>query len=105
VAWTNGGAILMRLHRATGEEAYSVAITLFEAAGDKASQLNVQIFGTDVSEPAVEVARQGVYPERIGDDVPPDKLRRFFTRADGVCRNVLICCDATISAPLIRLQP
>ncbi len=67
---------------ATGEEAYSVAMTVFECAGDGAAQLNAQIFATDVSEAAVEFARQGLYPARVAEDVPADKLRRFFTKAD-----------------------
>ncbi len=44
---------------------------------------SVQIFGTDVSETAIEVARQGFYPATIAEDVSPERLRRFFTRVDG----------------------
>jgi len=68
---------------ATGEEAYSIAIALQEFLGDQASATSIQIFGTDVSELAVEHARAGVYSENIIADVSPDRLRRFFTRIDG----------------------
>jgi two-component system CheB/CheR fusion protein len=68
---------------ATGEEAYSLAITLFDLAGDAAPEMNVQIFGTDVSETAIEVARQGFYPATIAEAVPARHLRRYFTKADG----------------------
>jgi two-component system, chemotaxis family, CheB/CheR fusion protein len=71
---------------ATGEEAYSLAITLWEVAGDTAAELNVQIFGTDVSETAIEFARQGLYPVGIADDIPSERLRRFFTKVDGEFR-------------------
>jgi two-component system CheB/CheR fusion protein len=67
----------------TGEEAYSLAITLYDLAGETGPELNVQIFGTDVSETAIEVARRGFYPASIADAVPPDRLRRHFTKVDG----------------------
>jgi two-component system, chemotaxis family, CheB/CheR fusion protein len=68
---------------ATGEEAYSVAITLMEVLGDRASGRRLQIFATDVSESAIEHARAGVYAASISADVSPERLRRFFTKADG----------------------
>ncbi|HSD27394.1 MAG TPA: CheR family methyltransferase, partial [Vicinamibacteria bacterium] len=68
---------------ATGEEAYSLAITVWEVAGDGAPELNLQVFGTDVSETAIEFARQGLYPAGIADDIPAERLRRFFSKVDG----------------------
>ncbi len=68
---------------ATGEEAYSVAIVLMEVLGDRAADRKIQIFATDVSESAIEQARSGSYPASIAADVSPERLRRFFTKADG----------------------
>jgi two-component system CheB/CheR fusion protein len=68
---------------ASGEEAYSLAIVLLEFLGEKASQIPIQIFGTDVSESSVSRARSGIYPENIQGDVSPERLRRFFTKAEG----------------------
>jgi two-component system, chemotaxis family, CheB/CheR fusion protein len=68
---------------ASGEETYSVAISLLEFLGDKAAQIPIQFFGTDVSEPSVTKARAGLYPENIQGDVSPERLKRFFTRVDG----------------------
>jgi two-component system CheB/CheR fusion protein len=68
---------------ASGEETYSVAMALLEFLGDKASQIPIQFFGTDVSETSVTRARNGVYPENIQGDVSPERLRRFFTKVDG----------------------
>jgi two-component system, chemotaxis family, CheB/CheR fusion protein len=68
---------------ASGEETYSVAIALLEFLGDKASQVPIQFFGTDVSDPSVTKARAGVYPENIQSDVSPERLKRFFTRVEG----------------------
>jgi two-component system CheB/CheR fusion protein len=68
----------------SGEETYSVAIALLEFLGDKAAKLPVQIFGTDVSETTIAKARTGIYPENIQQDVSPERLRRFFTKVDGL---------------------
>ena len=68
---------------ASGEETYSVAIALLEALGDKASQTQIQFFGTDISEASIGKARSGVYPENILGDVSPERLRRFFTKVEG----------------------
>jgi two-component system CheB/CheR fusion protein len=67
----------------TGEEAYSVAISLLEFLGDQAGVTGIQIFATDVSENAVEIARTGLYPQTVTADVAPERLRRFFSKSDG----------------------
>ncbi|MBI3289542.1 MAG: PAS domain-containing protein [Elusimicrobia bacterium] len=66
----------------TGEEAYSLAICLLDALGDRVNLRRPQIFATDVSEATIDRARLGVYPEGIRDDVPPRLLRRYFTKTD-----------------------
>jgi len=68
---------------ASGEETYSVAIALLEFLGDKAHQIPIQFFGTDVSESSITKARSGIYPENIQGDVSAERLRRFFTKAEG----------------------
>ena len=44
---------------ATGEEAYSLAIALFEFLGERVSHVRPQIFATDISETALETAGRG----------------------------------------------
>lgn len=67
---------------ATGEEAYSLGILIREQLAAAQKNCPVQIFATDVDENALEVARQGIYPEGISTDVSPARLARFFTRKD-----------------------
>jgi two-component system CheB/CheR fusion protein len=68
----------------TGEEAYSLAISLLEFLGKRSASRPVQIFATDVSDGAIDTARAGRYLENIVADVKPEYLRRYFTRtADG----------------------
>jgi two-component system CheB/CheR fusion protein len=66
----------------TGEETYSHAITLLEFLGDKQAEIPIQIFGTDLSETAIQRARAGIYKETIEADVAPIRLRRFFHRVE-----------------------
>ncbi len=66
----------------TGEEAYSLAIALLEYLGEKASDFQIQIFATDVSENIIQKARAGVYPESIAMDITSERLRRFFQKVD-----------------------
>ena len=68
---------------ATGEEAYSLAMTLLETLDKANATIPLQIFGTDVSDLAVARARTGIYPPNIELDVSPERLRRFFTKLDG----------------------
>jgi two-component system, chemotaxis family, CheB/CheR fusion protein len=64
----------------TGEEVYSLAIALLELLGDRASPMSFQIFGTDISEHAIEKARCGEYSEASLHDISPSQLRRFFVK-------------------------
>ncbi len=67
----------------TGEEAYSLAIALIEYLGDRATNLQLQVFATDISEAIIQKARIGMYPENIAVDMPPERLKRFFQKTDG----------------------
>lgn len=66
----------------TGEETYSHAISLLEFLREKRTEVPIQIFGTDLSEAAIQRARAGIYKESIEADVNPSRLRRFFHKAD-----------------------
>ena len=71
---------------ATGEEAYSIGITLAEHLSEvsqKMAELSVQIFATDVNEDSLEKARLALYPASIEKDLTPERLHRFFVKQDG----------------------
>jgi two-component system CheB/CheR fusion protein len=67
----------------TGEEAYSIAISLLEYLGDQEPSRRVQIFGTDVDQDSVQRARRGLYPANIALDISPERLARFFVKREG----------------------
>jgi two-component system CheB/CheR fusion protein len=64
----------------TGEEAYGMAILLFEAADKLESWPQIQVFASDLDENAIRHAREGLYPTAIEADVSTERLERFFTR-------------------------
>ncbi|RYY97573.1 MAG: chemotaxis protein, partial [Comamonadaceae bacterium] len=71
---------------ATGEEAYSVSMLLKEYAEAQARPFDIQVFATDIDERAVALARRGVYPEGIAEDITPARLRQYFMQEDDCYR-------------------
>ena len=66
----------------TGEECYSLLISLREFLDERALQLPVQVFGTDVTHSVLATARAAVYPEDIAVDVSAERLERFFVKVE-----------------------
>ena len=77
----------------TGEEAYSLAI-VFKEALEKINphrRFSLQIFATDLDSEAIEIARKGVYPESISENVSDERLNRYFLKTnDGYIVNTEI---------------
>ena len=67
----------------TGEEAYSIAILLQERLEALKRNYRIQVFATDIDSRAIAVARAGVYPASIAENVSPERLARFFTAEGG----------------------
>ncbi|WP_363351731.1 chemotaxis protein CheB [Methylocystis echinoides] len=71
---------------ATGEEAYSVAMLLLEQAGRLAGAPHIAIFASDLHEPSLRRAREGLFPDTIEANVSAERLRRFFVKEDNSYR-------------------
>jgi two-component system CheB/CheR fusion protein len=65
---------------ATGEEAYTLAMLVREALDSAPEPPSVQIFATDIDERALSIARQGIYPLGIAEQVSRERLDRFFIK-------------------------
>ncbi len=79
----------------TGEEAYSHAISLIEFLDEEHADVPIQIFGTDLSDAAIQRARAAVYKESIETDVSSTRLRRFFHKTENgyqISKNVRDIC-------------
>lgn len=66
----------------SGEEPYSIAIIIQECMRAIGRHFEVQIFGTDPDEQAINFARTGRYPDSIVADVTPERLKMFFTKEE-----------------------
>ncbi len=62
----------------TGEEAYSVAMLIYESAIDAQQGFNAKIFATDIDPDAIQFARAARYPPGISADISDARLERFF---------------------------
>lgn len=97
----------------SGEEVYSIAIALTEFLEEKGTRWEIQLFGTDVSERAVEKARAGEYESGITSEVSAERLRRFFAKTEGggyqISKAIRDLCvfarqDVTRDPPFSRLD-
>lgn len=69
----------------TGEEVYSIAITLLEYMWGHSRNISqaataIQIFATDISDTALDRARSGLYSQEAVSEISEE---RFFVRQDG----------------------
>jgi two-component system CheB/CheR fusion protein len=97
---------------ASGEEAYTVAMTLADLLGPEEFIKRVKIYGTDVDEEALQTARQATYDDRDIASVPDDYRERYFERVGD--RNVFRAdlrrsiifgrLDVLRDAPISRLE-
>ncbi len=63
----------------TGEEAYSLAMMVYEALGDPLPR-PVELYGSDLSQYAIERARAATYRGRTLTNLPAPLLHRYFQR-------------------------
>ena len=97
---------------ATGEEAFSIAILLLETMDRLGKQFPVKVFATDLNRRAIEIAREGVYPDNIAADVSEMRLQRFFQKngnqfqVTGQVRSLLVFSlhDVMRDPPFSRLD-
>jgi chemotaxis protein methyltransferase CheR len=62
----------------SGEEAYSIAMTIVEKLLPKYPGLDFEIVGTDISNNVVEIAKKGLYKEYSVRNTPALFLKKYF---------------------------
>ncbi len=79
--WMSEGQTKFRLWSAacsTGQETYSMAMTLLECAGKK--KMDWKILGTDISTDALRTASSGIFPRADVKRIPRDFLTKYFIK-------------------------
>jgi len=84
---------------ATGEEAYSIAMTLLEIQSEQATNIPVKIFATDLSTIAMTKARIGEYAKPDLEMISPKRLQRFYTKTGSKYRIAKVVRDMCVFAP------
>lgn len=65
----------------TGEEPYSIAMTLIEALGNRAGAASV--LATDIDTQVLTVGAQGIFSLEQVSKLTPERLKRFFLKGSG----------------------
>ena len=68
---------------ASGEEAYSLAMTCVETIGVDAFRERVRIYGTDIDDDSLTKACRATYTGRQVKNVPPALVQKYFDQKDG----------------------
>jgi len=97
---------------ATGEEPYSIAIMLEELLEQRKSEVQIQIFATDIDEYALNMGRRGYYTHEQVSDMPRDLLHKYFNSAPNgyeikkhIRQRVLFSKhDISVDPPFVRLD-
>ncbi|MFK7916625.1 MAG: CheR family methyltransferase [Ilumatobacter sp.] len=76
---------------ASGQEAYTLAILLQEAADERNVPLRARIFATDLHQASIDTASQGVYPVESVEHLSDERRTNYFTERDS--DNVQISTD------------
>ena len=67
----------------TGQEVYSLAISLFEFLGEEIDRYKIQIFATDISEHSITKAKAGVYEKSELKGISDQRLKIYFKETEG----------------------
>lgn len=67
----------------TGEEPYSIAVTLLETMEAQLQEWDVKILATDIDSNVLAKAAEGIYDQSRIDDLPKDIQQRYFIKGTG----------------------
>lgn len=67
----------------TGEEPYTIAMTLHEYFGDRYGKYDIKILASDIDTNVLAHGRAGIYKEETVDPIPDNILRKYFLKGTG----------------------
>jgi chemotaxis protein methyltransferase CheR len=66
----------------TGQEPYTLAMLTFEYLGQAAAAWEHTILSSDISDKALDAAKQGLYPKSDLAEMPPEWVKKYFKPYD-----------------------
>ncbi|MBQ8780934.1 MAG: protein-glutamate O-methyltransferase CheR [Oscillospiraceae bacterium] len=66
----------------TGQEPYTIVMTMDEYFGSKAANWNLKILATDLDTDVLRKAKAGIYKTDMLKDVPPEWIKKYFRKLD-----------------------
>lgn len=70
----------------TGEESYTLAMVLFEETQTTLKGWTFEVVATDLNDRSVATAQEGVYNDYAVRNVPPEFMKKYFTKTGSECR-------------------
>jgi chemotaxis protein methyltransferase CheR len=67
----------------SGEEAYTLAMIYLEKLKPRFPDIDIEVFGTDISQAVIDVAKRGVYKDYSIRNIPEYYLNKYFAVHDG----------------------
>ncbi len=67
----------------SGEEPYSILITLYEYFGSNMDKYDIKVLGTDIDTSVLEHAQVGIFREDVVSPISNSMLRKYFLRGKG----------------------
>jgi chemotaxis protein methyltransferase CheR len=89
---------------ASGEEPYSIALSVCEAVGFRAG-FDAAIMATDISREALERAELGVYSPRVLENLSPLQIANYFTQSGNNYEVKPLLREMVKFAPMNLAQP
>ncbi|MGV9004940.1 CheR family methyltransferase [Flavobacterium sp.] len=83
----------------TGEEAYSIAICLFDFLREKSADNKIQIFASDISEKSIRKARAALYTKEDVKNIPEIQLNKYFIKNNDNYELSKLIRDMCVFAP------
>jgi len=71
----------------TGEEPYSIAMTVYEAMKAVSTQWNIKLLATDIDSDVLAKGKSGIYEAKRIEDIPTKLKDKFFKQGSGSNKN------------------
>lgn len=87
--YTQGDLNLWSAASSTGQEIYSILVTIKEFERVHSCKIRHQLYGSDISSEVLTTACRGIFPRKDIDKIDPGLLKRYFLSGTGDNRELI----------------